>query len=88
MNSLKIHANAKISFEPMIFFAVILFVSSGGSYAGFAKSMSGDANPPGYSVIHLDIDTVDGPVAVKKSVLGYVHSLEGMTLEVHTNMHA
>ena len=41
--------------------------------------MSGDSNPPGYSVVNLDIDTIEGPVVVNPSVIGFVNSLEGMS---------
>ena len=58
------------------FIAASLFIH--GQYSSMTGTMSGDANPPGYSVVNLDIDTIEGPVTVRPSVMGYVNALEGM----------
>ena len=48
-------------------------------HSGTSPSLlSGDANPPGYSVLDVDVDTIEGPVSVKPSIIGYVNSLEGV----------
>ena len=62
----------------MIFFVSILVQLSISVNGGASPEiLSGDENPPGYSVIDLDLDTIEGPVSVKPSVIGYVNSLEG-----------
>lgn len=42
------------------------------------KAISGDRNPPGYSALNVEVDTIAGPVTIDKSVIGYVTQLEGM----------
>lgn len=63
----------------MIFSGCILVFSSIHVQSGSSPSLlSGDANPPGYSVLDVDVDTIEGPVSVKPSIIGYVNSLEGV----------
>ena len=40
--------------------------------------MTGDRNPPAYSVVNIDLDTLEKPPSVAKSVLGYVDAADGM----------
>lgn len=42
--------------------------------------MAGDPNPPGYSVVNLDLDTIERPPSVDKSVMAYVNAADGMHL--------
>ena len=56
------------------FFSCLAFTS----VEGFAPGISGDLNPVGFSVVNLDVDTIEGPIGVKPSVIGYVNSFESM----------
>jgi hypothetical protein len=49
---------------------------SGASSSSIAGSMSGDGVPAGYSVINIDLDTVDGPTILSPSVVGYVRNID------------
>jgi hypothetical protein len=52
-------------------------VPPGGSgSSSITGSMSGDGVPAGYSVINVDLDTVEGPTAVQPSVIGYVRNVD------------
>jgi hypothetical protein len=44
------------------------------------STLSGDRNPPGYSAITVDLDAISGPVAIPKSVIGYINGLECMRI--------
>jgi hypothetical protein len=57
--------------------ALILFGICGNdsAVASITGSMSGDAVPSAYSVINVDIDTIDGPVVVPPSIMGYIHNI-------------
>lgn len=51
------------------------------------KVMVGDLDPPAYSVVNIDIDTVGGRVAVPKSIIGYVNALERMSISLMQSLH-
>ena len=59
-------------------FSVVTLILWYHPQGSISRQLSGDANPPGYSVVNVDVDTVDGPVAIPKSVMGYINSLEGI----------
>ena len=40
--------------------------------------MSGDLNPPQYSSVNVDIDTIQGPVTIDRTVIGFIDNLESM----------
>ena len=56
----------------------IVFACIAATQSTFTGTLSGDSNVPGYSVLNLDLDTVEGPAVIAPSVVGYVNSLEGM----------
>ena len=39
-------------------------------------AMSGDGVPNGYSVVNVDVDTIEGPTVVDPSVIGYVRNID------------
>ncbi len=58
-----------------VLFGAIWIHRAHGSITGL---MAGDSNPPGYSVVNLDLDTVERPPSVDKSIMGYVNAADGM----------
>lgn len=60
----------------LLLVACTLKVSSVG--ASITGLMAGDANPPGYSVVNIDLDTIERPPSVAKSVIGHVNAVDGM----------
>jgi hypothetical protein len=48
----------------------------GPASSSLTGSLSGDGVPAGYSVVNVDVDTVEGPTAVQPSVIGYVRNID------------
>jgi hypothetical protein len=48
--------------------------------------MSGDLNPPAYSAVNIDIDTIQGPVTIDRTVIGFIDNLESMFHEFEMNI--
>jgi hypothetical protein len=42
------------------------------------KGLSGDLNPPAYSSLNVEVDTIQGPVTIERSVIGFINDLECM----------
>ena len=62
----------------------LLFLSligNEGAPPAATESMSGDPNPPPYSVINVDVDTYVGPVAIDSSVIGYLNDAESTSIK-------
>lgn len=64
----------------MHFFCILLVSTLQADRCASSSILSGDKNPPGYTVMDVDVDTIDGQVAVRPSIIGYVNSLEGITI--------
>lgn len=59
------------------------------SKSSISGRMAGDANPPAYSVINLDLDTIERPPSVDKSIMSYVNAVDGMhaSMFLHLFLH-
>jgi hypothetical protein len=75
MQFLAVHRISWVFLCVAFLFSIHAAGSSPGSMS--AKTLAGDKNPPPYSALNIELDTVAGPVTIQKSVIGFINQLEG-----------